>query len=551
MLTLADVERLSPEELEAIPREERLRLLHERLEARAQQRKENQLYFYEPVSPEAKKIHLSRAHQVVVVGGNRSSKTDSVLAELAIRMTGIVPFSLEDCYPKERIRCPIRTRIVCASLTNTWEPVIKPKLQWDKWNGRGEPGGEWGHWGWIPKRFLLKGSWSESWSEKFRTLTLTCGCSVQAMSYDQDIENFSGGSFHVVMHDEGPPRSIYRENKMRVLDVAGQLMTAMTPPDDEGTAFDAAWVYDELYSKGLPGPSKDPDIDSFTLFTEQNRILDKLDIEQISKGLSVKQRQVRLFGAFIHLGGRIYRTYTDRPAMWCFHCNDTVMTKDGCLTCGGSDTVEYCHFVEPQEQTYQNPCVFIIDPHPRKPVMMAWVAIDPWDDWWLVANLEVDGDPEVVRDKVADLEGGLKLNIVCRIIDPNMGRSQAHNAGRRHITVAEEYGAVGLRCNDMVSDDFNIGRTRIASRLKPDPMTRAPRLRFFNTCTEPNLQFNRFTWDEYSRYYSDEHDPKAVPRQKYSDYPTMIGYLANLNPTFAGLKMGTLPMRRKGRRGAY
>ena len=552
MLTLEQTRHLTPEQLRAVPRDELLALFRDKMEKRQALIQANQILFYRPVSPEAEKIHYSVAREIPIVGGNRSSKTDSVLADTIICMTGVIPFSLEEKFPKEKIRCPMRVRLVCESLTNTWEPVIKPKLQWWQWNGRGAPGTENGHWGWIPKRFLIKGEWASSWSEKIRTLTLTCGCTMQVNSYDQDPSDFAGSSLHRVLHDEGPPKSIYRENRMRTLDVAGQCFIQFTPPDDESTSFGAAWVYDELYEKGLPGPGKDPDIDSFTLFTEDNRILDKEDIEQIAKGLTPTQREVRLHGAFMHLGGRIYKTYTDRPQTWCFTCNEaTIIENKACLTCKSTDTASFSHFVDPDPYQARNPCIFLMDPHPRKPVMMSWVCIDPYDDWWQVAELEVDGEPMVVRDKVFDLEKNLGLNVSVRIIDPNMGRSPAHSAGRRHVTVADEFAAVGLRCNDRVSDDFALGRMRIIDRLKPDPRTKSPRFHVWNTCPRTNYQFKRFVWDEWRRYSGSDKDPKQKPREKNDDYPTLIKYLANLSPIYAGLKMGGTPIVRTGRRGGY
>ena len=515
-------------------------------------RQEEQVRFYQPVNEEAKKIHLSVAKEVVTVGGNRSSKTDTHLVEMVIQMTGIVPVCLEGVYPSQKLRCPIRARIVCESLTNTWEPVIKPKLQYDKWNGRGETGGPFGHWGWIPKAFLTKGKWEDSWSEKTRTLTLTCGCTMNVMSYDQDVGDFSGGSFQLILHDEGPPHSIYRENKMRTIDVGGRLMIAMTPPDDESAAWDAAWVYDELYEKGLGGPSKDPNIDSFTLFTEHNRILQQSEIDIVFKGLSPRQKEVRGHGRFLHLGGRIYPLYTDRTQLWCFTCNDiALMDNDGnCVTCHAKYTTEFCHYVEPFDLGYNWPCVFLLDPHPRKANMMSWVVIDPSDDQYQVGELEVDGDPVDVWNKVRDFEKALGVNVVKRLVDPNMGESPAHSAGKRNITVRQEYDAVGLRCA-LADDNFTTGKNRVTALLKPDPKTRSPRLHIFTRCPITNSQMNKFSWDEYTRYSSDMRDPKARPREKHDDFPKLLGYLENSNPTFAGLMMGAQPYRRSDRVGAY
>ena len=553
MLTLQDIGSLSDSELRRIPVKERRELLEGELIRREKLKMEDQLFFYKPVSEEARSYHLSTAKERVITGGNRSSKSETQLVELVIALTGEIPDSLSDVYPKPRFSCPTRCRLVVQSLTNTWEQVIKAKLQWNQWSGRGDFGGLYGHWGWIPRRFLIKGSWAESWSEKNRTLTLVNGSTCQINSYDQDTEDFSGSSLHFVCHDEGPPHSIYRENKMRTIDVGGRLSIAMTPPDEESAAWDAAWVYDEIYEKGLAGPGKEPQIDSFTFFTEQNHFLEPQEIELVFKSLTPAQKETRGHGRFLHLGGRIFPFYSERLRFYCFSCNDSViMEKKKCSICG-SEVFEYCHYVEPFESAYKWPVIYLLDPHPRKPNMMSWVAIDPADDWWQIAELEVDGTPEKVKMEVDKVEEKYKVNIAHRIIDPNMGRSPAHNAGRRHITVRDEYAAVGLRLNDSVSDDFMVGKNRVTSMLKPDSRSKSPRFHLFQTCLLTNSQLNKWTWDEWSRYSSDKRDSKQRPREKHDDFPKLLIYLANFNPSFGGLQMGMRPLRAMNhrRKGAY
>jgi len=537
------------DELKALPTEELLERVARLEQKHSVDRQDNQLQLYVPVSDEARRFHLSTAIERFLVGGNGSSKTESNLVDLLIEMTGVIPFSLVDDYPAHKLRPPISARLIVRSLTNTWEGSIKPKLQWNKWTGPVNEAGK-GHWGWIPKRFLKNGKWEDSWSEHYRTLTLTNGSTLQINSHTQEVPDQASASLHRIAIDEGCKHAMYRENMFRLRE-GGYISIAMTPPDEESASWDAAWVYD-IYEKGLPGPNKDPDIDSFTLFTEDNPHNSKEAVEKISKGLTPTQYETRMHGAFMHLGGRIYKTYTDLAQTWCFTCNQGTITEKGkCLTCHGGDIVVFCHLIEPNEWVMKNPCVFLMDPHPRKPVMMSWVVIDPYDDWTGVAELEVDEDPEQVAKKVKELEGDLRLDLCMRIIDPNMGRSPAHSAGRRHITVADEYSAVGLRCNDRASDDFNTGRLRIAERLKPDSRTRRPRLHFFNTLTHHNQHFKKFTWDEWTRYSSDEKDLKAKPRSKWDDYPILMGYLANENPSYSSLKMGNQPIRRQGRRGGY
>lgn len=530
-------------ELARMPPAERRKIGAQILKRLRTLKQENQIYFYTAANPGARGIHLSTAREIIATGGNRSSKTDTMLAELAIQLTGIVPRSLAADYPREKLCPPIRARLVCTSLTNTWETVIKPKLQYWQWNGAGIPEEGRGHYGWIPRAFLTHGKWEDSWSEKHRILSLVNGSSLQIMSYDQAVQDFQGGSYHLILHDEGPPQAIWRENKLRTLDTAGRMMVAMTPPDDEGAAWDAAWVYDDLYEKGQPGPYKDPRIDAFTLFTEDNAILDKKEIASIASGLSPAQREVRLKGRFLHLSGRIYPVYSDREQTWCFKCNDIQLTVDGnCCACGSDEVTEFSHFIEPFDQAYTWPHIFVLDPHPRKPHMMCWIACDPVGNWWITSELEMDSVPTIVANAVAMRERDMRINVRARFMDPNMGKAPA-GARTRHLSMQQEFASAGLRC-DLANDNRDTARQRIREMLRPSIITMEPSLRVFKCCPRTNYQFMRYCWDEWTRYTSDARDSKPVPRDKHDDFPTMVGYFANSNPTHDRLLYGARAVSR-------
>ena len=537
--------------LNSLTDEEARELAVEVVTTRDAARKEQQLLFYEPTSKDARNFHLSRAGQRILTGGTGSSKSETSLVDMVIRMTGEIPISLDNDYPREKIAPPIAARLVLRSFTTTWENSLKPKLVWDKWTGSRD--GKKGHWGWIPKRFLIKGRWDESWSEKFRTLTLTNGSTLTVMSHDQEVSEQASASCHDIGIDEGCKEGMYRENLFRLRE-GGDISIAMTPPDDESASWDAAWIYD-LYEKGLPGPGKDPSIDSFTLFTEHNRWLDQAKIEEISRGLSPEQREVRLHGRFMHLGGRIYKTYTDRCQLWCFRCNKIVLPLivaqgNTCATCNGSDIVEFCHFIEPIEEAYRWPVIFCLDPHPRKPHAMAWFAVSPGDNVYEIQEMEIDEEPEKVREKVFEFEKFRDLNIVKRLIDPNMAESPSGTTNKRGRTVRDEFDKVGLKC-DLADDNRETARQNLRSMLKPDPRTREPRFFVFNNCVRSNYMMNRYAWGEYTRYSAGTKDPKPIPMDKNDDFPAIFQYVANINPSYRALYTMRLPMKKAGRKGAY
>ena len=509
-----------------------------------QDRQYRQILYYNPVSPIARQAHLSESKTIALFGGNGSSKTDTVLAELVIMMTGIIPMHLKD-FPKRKIKCPANYRIVVESLTTTLYPIILPKLQWWHWDGIDEPGGSRGHWGWIPRSYLINGDWQKSWSDKIRLLKLKCGCQCQFMSHDQDSTDFASGSFHAVMHDELPSNAIWRENRARVMRSGGYMYLAMTPPDEAGISID--WVHDEIYEKGQPGPLRDIAVASFNLMTEDNPHLDQLEVLARSRQMTPQEKEVRLHGKFIHMSNLVHPLFTDTAMMWCHECNSRLIgnTGDTCSKCQSAKINEYCH-VEDVTYKSQWPVVMLIDPHPRRPHAIAWVAITPSDDAVQIAELEVDGEPDTVKRKVDELEEEFGLYPTRRLMDPNMG-DQPSSAKNRSLTWMSEFASAGLRCDHAI-ENFTTGKSRINDALRPDPHTKRPRMTIHPRCQKSIYQFKRLTWDEWVRN-SDAKDPKEKPRAKHGDFPALWRYFYNGAYSYENLKNHgqIIKTRHKGR----
>ncbi len=524
-------------------------------------RKRTQLAYYALANPMAARAHTTLAREIAIVGGNRSSKTDTMMAELAIRMTGHVPMSLSQTYPREKLaHLPIRARVVCNSLTDTLEPVIKPKLRWDQWNGVGDPNEGRGHWGWIPQHCLKGGTWEKAYSEKYRTLavdvdnywvgadgrtrsvrgTSTC----QFLSYDQDLSAFSGSSMHWVGHDELPPSDIYRENRLRTLDVRGQIFTAFTPPDEIGMSrADVGWFYDEVYESGLQGK---PGFETIRLFTEQNSILDAAAIADLISKLTDDQRAVRLHGEFLHLTGVIYSLFMRGEATWCFKCAKRVhLVAGACLTCQGDDVETFTHVIDPHPIPTNWPIVMVIDPHPRKKDAIGWFAITPSDDVVMVAEAEADGTAADVKRVIDDVERSHRFLVRKRLMDPNIATETNDKMGRGW-TIRKAYDDAGIRC-DLANDEVNAGIQAVTDLLKPDRATRRPRFRVFNTCQKFIYGMTHWAWEEHAR--PGDKEPKEKVRDKAKDFPDLIRYLANDHPTYSRYALGAQivhgPMRER------
>ena len=516
-------------------------------------RQENQILYYRPVSSRALQVHECLSRTVGIGGGNGSAKTDTALVEMTMCATGVFPQALAHL-AEAKFRGPIQARIVCESLTTVLHPVILPKLQWWRWSGADAPGGEKGHWGWIPKTSLIDGEWAKSWSEKLRTLRVICRdpvtqkmvgeSTIQMMSVDQDPSDFASGDFHIVLHDEPPSLAIWREDEARTMRVGGRMLLSMTWPDDPAIAVD--WIFNEVYEPGLNPNEKR--VKWFTLSTFDNPHLKQLEVHAQADAWSDEIRRVRIEGQPLRFSNRIHPDFTDFTKTWCFSCGKSVIPLAGerlCPHCQSGDVEDYNH-VEEFDASRTWPTIFLLDPHPRKPHMMSWVQVDPSDDLWQVAEVSVEGEPSDVRKKTDEIETALGLTVARRIMDPNMGASPAGT--KREISWQDEFRSAGLGCD--LADDSDVGRKRLNGYLRPDRATRRPRFHVHPRCKDTIYQINRYVWDDFKRGM--EKDLKQTPKAKYDDHPTLLKYCLNSEPQFNLLKYGAPVFRRPGiRRGAY
>ncbi len=548
-----DVGSIKPQQVKKLPNDAFKALVERVIMLQQADRKECNLLYYKPVSKQAEKVHLAETKYVGISGGNGAGKTEHALAHLAMMATGVIPEGLS--YLKKEFRGPINVRVVCESLTTVLHPIILPKLQWWKWTGQSPIGGDKGHWGWIPKLCLVDASWERAWSEKLRLLRVICrdpdnfdkvlGESLfQFMSSDNDPADFASGDYHYVLHDEPPTLAIWTENEARTMRVDGRMFLSMTWPDDPAIAVD--WIFDDMYEKGRAGPNKSPHHEWIEIYTTDNEHLNQEAVALQMDNWSEEMKNVRIYGQPITFSNRIHPLYTDISRSWCYNCQKTVVAQaKRCPVCHSEDVNEFLHFTEFEvSQTW--PCIWVLDPHPRKPHMFLWAQIDPSDDIWVVAEGQVEGDPSEVRERVEMIESSLGLHTVERIMDPNMGLSPA--SSKRGVTWQSEFSDAGLECD--LADDSDVGRGRINEFLRPDPYRLQPRMHIHPRCQVTNFQMKRYTWDEHKKGL--ERDIKQKPRPKYDDFPTCLKYLMNRNPQFSWLREGAPVIHRPGKRkGAY
>lgn len=542
----------SPEDLANMTDEQLQQLAGDFATALDVDRKQNQLEYYRPVSDDAMRIHMTPADLVGIGGGNGSGKTESTIVEMITCATGVFPQWMREAYEKEwgpdwwqfKSPGPMNCRVIIASLTSMLEMMMLPKLRWDQWTGTLPVGGDKGHWGWIPKRCLIDEKWESSWKSKANTLHIKSyhpitgeerGVShIQFMSNDQDPKNMVGNDIQFVMMDEPSTYPVFLENQARTMRGNGRIFLSMTWPDDPTIAVD--WIFEEIYEPGKRGAealAKNgdvPEVEWIELLTRNNKHLNQDKVNRQAGRWSAEMQAVRLEGKPIRFSNLVHPLYTgpDVEKHWCFKAEkETHLDSDGqCLCCGAKNHVSFCHTFDFEvEQNW--PVMFILDPHPRKPHMMQWVAIDPNDNFWQIAELSIDDTPDVMARAVKEIEYEMRLSVQLRLIDPNMGRSpsSARNRGR---TWQDEFAEAGIICE--LADDSSVGRAKVDEWLKPDESTHEPRLYIHPRCASTISQLKRYRWDEHK--VTLEREQKQTPKPKDDDFPNNLKYLANRDPCF-------------------
>ncbi|MBQ9782134.1 MAG: terminase family protein, partial [Clostridia bacterium] len=120
-------------------------------------------------------------------------------------------------------------------------------------------------------------------------------------SCDQGREKFQGSSLDFVWFDEEPPKDVYDECRMRVLDRRGDIFGTMTPL--KGLTF----VYDEIFLNKYNSKQV------WYEFIEwkDNPYLSKKEIKELENSMSESQLISRRYGQFVDESGPVYPEFNE------------------------------------------------------------------------------------------------------------------------------------------------------------------------------------------------------------------------------------------------
>lgn len=274
-------------------------------------------------------------------------------------------------------------------------------------------------------------------------------------SCDQGREKFQGSSLDFVWFDEEPPRDVYEECLMRVMDRRGDIFGTMTPL--KGRTF----IYNEIYlnQKG------NREIWHEFMTWEDNPFLSKKEARLLESALDATSLDARKYGKFSEGAGLVYPEFD-----------------------------ESVHVIRPFKIPPEWQEVISIDPGLHNPLSAHWYCVD-WDgNIYVVAEHFASGkdiDFHAAAIKAISAKLGWKTDSKGRIsalIDS--AANQRTLASSK--SVAELFCDRGITVNANVNKDVFAGISRVKTFLKRD--NGEPDIYIFDNCVNMISEFKTYFW---------------------------------------------------------
>lgn len=415
---------------------------------------------YKP-QPYQQEFHNCPKRGRLFMGGNRVGKTVSATADACMILCGEHPI-WTPIFGKRFIR----GRAIGVDFDNGVELILIPEYK-----------------RWIPKRFLIDGSWDKSYNKSLRMLTLTNGSTIEFRSYDQDINKFAGTSRHFVHFDEEPPEGIFDENMARLVDTNGIWFISMTP------LIDQSWTEDRLYTPGVTG--ENPHIGVFEVATSENKYVKSESMEVLYFGMSKAAKEARLAGEYQTYKRAVYKDLLTES-----HFIDPVVDANGRLFDEYLDQTKWLHFTG-------------LDHGLSNPTCHLWGMVNKDEEIiiykeYYVANKLIKEHAEAIHKITAQL--GCKP--AYGVIDPATRNRNAETGN----SVQSVYAELGLSFS-LGTNDITLGLDRVSSRLKLN------KLRITRDCVKVKWEFNRYRWAKFvspKSQQTNNNKEKPIPKDDHA-----------------------------------
>ncbi len=282
-------------------------------------------------------------------------------------------------------------------------------------------------------------------------------------SCDQGREKFQGSSLDFVWFDEEPPKEIYDECRMRVIDKCGDIFGTMTPL--KGLTF----VYNEIFL------NKNNNKDVWYEFIEwkDNPYLSKKEIKYLTQSMSESELQSRRFGYFCDDSGPVYPEFD-----------------------------ENVHVIKPFTIPYDWQDTLSIDPGLKNPLSCHWYAVDYDGNVYVVAEhfeagLSVEEHSKIIKKISSKIGWRLGFNGKINALIDSAANQKTLAYSK---SVAELFLDNGINVNTNVNKDLFTGINRVKSYFKNN------KIFIFENCVNLIREIKAYRWGNGDvPYKTDDH----------------------------------------------
>lgn len=274
-------------------------------------------------------------------------------------------------------------------------------------------------------------------------------------SCDQGREKFQGSSLDFVWFDEEPPKDIYDECRMRVLDKRGDIFGTMTPL--KGLTF----IHDEIYLNLRQNPQV------WYEFMEwaDNPYLDEQEVKELTESLSEDLLESRRYGRFKCSEGLVYPEFD-----------------------------ENVHVVDPFNVPIDWQDNISIDPGLNNPLSAHWYCVDYDGNVYVIAeHFEAGKDITYHSNKIKEIS--LRLNWkrdsrgrINAIIDSAANQKTLSSLK----SVSELFYEEGILVNPFVDKDLFSGIQQVKKYLKIN--NGKSKIYIFRNCVNLIRELKNYRW---------------------------------------------------------
>lgn len=366
------------------------------------------------------------------------------------------------------------------------------------------------------KTWFPKGKYETAKSnKKFESVWHTdTGWDFDVMTYEQDPMEFEGVTLGWAWFDEPPPEAIFKAMVSRMRR-GGIIFIGATP------LAGSAYLYDAFAKGNYTVELKSTENGAMVKFERKIAYIEAdiesacrehgirghlrhADIENIIAEYSEDEKQARIYGKFQHLVGLIFKRW-DRKV----------------------------HVIPPFTINMRDFTVYeFLDPHPRTPDAVMWVAVDRKGTKYVIDELfiKVDNIEEIssrIKSKAS------QYRVVRRMADPWIFTPNQHLDNGK--TLAQKFADEGLNYMQATKERTMADR-RIADALSYVEingfMMKAPEVYVFETCPRTIFEMEHYRWQEYTGKAADRHDPNPKPVDKDDHMIENLGRALFNEPVF-------------------